>query len=166
MPLHHTPAALFPLTADAEINCPTGDEPLSLYRSNENLNVALEAAEAGGLQVVNIGATDIIQGRPASILGLTWQLIRVHLLAQINLKVTAVSDFCHEPCCNVLTVVQAVFVVTGDFSKPSRDPSMLAYEVCRSVEVNNLPCSCANVRVMPLTAFSLLFSVTGRAVRT
>ena len=77
--------------ADAEINTPTGDEPLSLYRSNENLNVALEAAEAGGLQVVNIGATDIIQGRPASILGLTWQLIRVHLLAQINLKVSASS---------------------------------------------------------------------------
>eukprot|EP00903_Cladosiphon_okamuranus_P019699 g18102.t1 len=72
--------------ADAEINAVTGDEPLSLYRSNENLNVALQAAEAGGLQVVNIGASDIIQGRPASILGLTWQLIRVHLLAQINLK--------------------------------------------------------------------------------
>ncbi len=87
MPLPHTPAALILLTADAEINRPTDDEPLSLYRSNENLNVALEAAEAGGLQVVNIGATDIIQGRPASILGLTWQLIRVHLLAQINLKV-------------------------------------------------------------------------------
>lgn len=51
--------------------------------------MALRVAEAAGLQVVNIGATDIIQGRPASILGLTWQLIRVHLLAQINLKVTA-----------------------------------------------------------------------------
>ncbi|CAM9488797.1 unnamed protein product [Scytosiphon promiscuus] len=72
--------------ADAKINVPTGDEPLSLYRANENLNVALRVAEEAGLQVVNIGATDIIQGRPASILGLTWQLIRVHLLAQINLK--------------------------------------------------------------------------------
>ncbi|CAM9256587.1 unnamed protein product, partial [Hapterophycus canaliculatus] len=72
--------------ADAKINVPTGGERLSLYRSNENLNVALRVAEAAGLQVVNIGASDIIQGRPASILGLTWQLIRVHLLAQINLK--------------------------------------------------------------------------------
>lgn len=81
----------FPLPpADAEINAVTGEEPLSLYRSNENLNVALQAAEAGGLQVVNIGASDIIQGRPASILGLTWQLIRVHLLAQINLKVNQI----------------------------------------------------------------------------
>ncbi|CAM9608766.1 unnamed protein product [Ectocarpus fasciculatus] len=72
--------------ADTNINAPTEDEPLSLYKANENLNVALEAAENHGLQVVNIGATDIIQGRPASILGLTWQLIRIHLLAQINLK--------------------------------------------------------------------------------
>lgn len=79
--VHSTPA-------DSKINVPPGDEPLSLYRSNENLNVALRVAEEAGLQVVNIGATDIIQGRPASILGLTWQLIRVHLLAQINLKVT------------------------------------------------------------------------------
>ncbi|CAM9109953.1 unnamed protein product [Ectocarpus sp. 4 AP-2014] len=72
--------------ADTNINTRTDDEPLSLYKANENLNVALEAAENHGLQVVNIGATDIIQGRPASILGLTWQLIRIHLLAQINLK--------------------------------------------------------------------------------
>ena len=41
--------------------------------------------------MVNIGASDIIQGRPASILGLTWQLIRVHLLAQINLKVNPIG---------------------------------------------------------------------------
>lgn len=81
-----TPPA--PYAADTNINAPTDDEPLSLYKANENLNVALEAAENHGLQVVNIGATDIIQGRPASILGLTWQLIRIHLLAQINLKVS------------------------------------------------------------------------------
>lgn len=66
---------------------PSGSEPLGLYKSTENLNAALTAAEAAGLQVVNIGASDIIDGRPASILGLSWQLIRVHLLAQINLKV-------------------------------------------------------------------------------
>lgn len=74
-------------SADAKLNLPPGDEPLSLYKSTENLNAALKAADEAGLQVVNIGAADIISGRPASILGLSWQLIRVHLLAQINLKV-------------------------------------------------------------------------------
>lgn len=84
------PAPLIP-AADSTINAPSGFEPLGLYKSNENLNAALTAAEKAGLQVVNIGASDIINGRPASILGLSWQLIRVHLLSQINLKV----------CCHV-----------------------------------------------------------------
>ena len=78
---------LFVCAADSKINVPVGAEPLGLYKATENLNAALKAAESAGLQVVNIGAADIIEGRPASILGLSWQLIRVHLLAQINLKV-------------------------------------------------------------------------------
>ena len=78
---------MFVCAADSKINVPVGAEPLGLYKATENLNAALKAAESAGLQVVNIGAADIIEGRPASILGLSWQLIRVHLLAQINLKV-------------------------------------------------------------------------------
>lgn len=39
------------------------------------------------LHIVNIGAADNIDGRPARIFGLARQLIRVHALAQENLKV-------------------------------------------------------------------------------
>ncbi|CAM9989989.1 unnamed protein product [Sphacelaria rigidula] len=69
------------------MNVPSGSEPVRLFKAMENLNVALTAAEVGGLQVVHIGARDIMDGRPASILGLSWQLIRVHLLAAIKPKV-------------------------------------------------------------------------------
>lgn len=77
---------------------PSGTETVSLYKSTENLNAALRAAEGAGLQVVNIGAADIIDGRPASILGLSWQLIRVHLLAQINLKVNTTAQCYYFLC--------------------------------------------------------------------
>lgn len=58
-----------------------------MFKAAENINAALTAAEAAGLKVVGIGAADIIDGRLGSILALCWQLIRVHLLAQRNLKV-------------------------------------------------------------------------------
>lgn len=38
------------------------------------------------MKVVNIGAQDLIEGRPILILGLMWQIIRMQLLSQITIK--------------------------------------------------------------------------------
>ena len=53
---------------------------------NENLNLAINAAKSIGLTVVNIGASDLMEGRPHLVLGLVWQLVKLCLLAKINLK--------------------------------------------------------------------------------
>jgi plastin-1 len=59
---------------------------LNIYHKTENLNLALNAARGIGCQVVNIGAQDLIEGRPILILGLLWQIIRMQLLSQISIK--------------------------------------------------------------------------------
>lgn len=61
-------------------------DKLSVYQKIENLNLALNAAKAIGCQIVNIGAQDMIEGRPILILGLLWQIIKIQLLSQISLK--------------------------------------------------------------------------------
>jgi len=59
---------------------------LNVYTKTENLNLALNAAKGIGCQVVNIGAQDLLEGRPILILGLMWQIIRMQLLSQISIK--------------------------------------------------------------------------------
>ena len=59
---------------------------LNVYQINENLNVAINAAKAIGCKVVNVHNEDIIDGREHIILGLVWQIVRIQLLSQINLK--------------------------------------------------------------------------------
>lgn len=61
-------------------------EKLNVYEKTENVNLALNAAKAIGCQVVNIGAQDIIDGKPILILGLVWQVIKIQLLSHISLK--------------------------------------------------------------------------------
>ena len=61
-------------------------DKLSVYQKIENLNLALNAAKSIGCQIVNIGAQDMIEGRPILILGLLWQIIKIQLLSQISLK--------------------------------------------------------------------------------
>jgi plastin-1 len=41
---------------------------MNVYQKTENINLALNAAKSIGCQVVNIGAQDIIEGRPILIL--------------------------------------------------------------------------------------------------
>ena len=60
--------------------------PGNRFLISENLNSALNAAKSIGLTVVNIGPGDIMEGRPHLILGLVWQLVKMALLANINLK--------------------------------------------------------------------------------
>jgi len=60
--------------------------PRNLFHVTENLNLAINAAKAIGLTVVNIGSGDIQEGRPHLVLGLIWQIVKMALLASINLK--------------------------------------------------------------------------------
>lgn len=63
-------------------------QPSNRFHITENQNLALAAAKSIGLKVVNIGAGDIMEGveRPHLILGLVWQIVKMSLLANINLK--------------------------------------------------------------------------------
>ena len=60
--------------------------PRNKFHITENLNLAINAAKAIGLKVVNIGSGDIEEGRPHLVLGLIWQIVKMTLLANINLK--------------------------------------------------------------------------------
>jgi len=76
-----------PYTIDERaINFPK-KKPLSIFKVNENLNLALNACRAVGVRVVNIGAGDMREvSNPSLVLGLMWQMVRMHLMADINLK--------------------------------------------------------------------------------
>lgn len=61
-------------------------ENMNIYHKTENQNLVVNAAKAIGCQVINIGAQDLIEGRPILVLGLVWQVIKIQLLSQITLK--------------------------------------------------------------------------------
>lgn len=63
-------------------------QPLSLFKINENLNLAISSAKSIGIQTVNLGSTELGAGvlYPHLVLGLVWQLVKLHLLNSINLK--------------------------------------------------------------------------------
>ncbi|KAL1508672.1 hypothetical protein AB1Y20_004767 [Prymnesium parvum] len=60
--------------------------PSNTFHQTENLNLAINAAKGIGLTVVNIGAGDLMEGKPHLVLGLIWQMVKMSLLANINLK--------------------------------------------------------------------------------
>lgn len=55
-------------------------EKLNVYRKTENLLLAINSAQAIGCNIVNIGAGDLMEGKPHLVLGLLWQIIRVSVL--------------------------------------------------------------------------------------
>lgn len=57
-----------------------------LGTSQENLNLALNSASAIGCHVVNIDASDLMEGKPHLVLGLLWQIIKIGLFADIELS--------------------------------------------------------------------------------
>ena len=59
---------------------------LNIYQMNENQNIVINAAKGIGCKVVNIHNEDLIEGREHLVLGLVWQIVRIQLLSQINLK--------------------------------------------------------------------------------
>ncbi|KAG6481792.1 fimbrin-5-like [Zingiber officinale] len=61
---------------------------LNPWERNENHTLGLNSAKAIGCTVVNIGTQDLVEGRPHLILGLISQIIKIQLLADLNLKKT------------------------------------------------------------------------------
>ncbi|KAM0753506.1 hypothetical protein T439DRAFT_284995 [Meredithblackwellia eburnea MCA 4105] len=59
---------------------------INAFQQTENNNLVISSAKALGLSVVNIGASDLLEGREHLILGLIWQIIRRGLLAKIDIK--------------------------------------------------------------------------------
>ncbi|OMJ24650.1 Fimbrin [Smittium culicis] len=59
---------------------------LSPFQITENNNVVVNSAKAIGCSVVNIGSQDLAQGRENLILGLIWQIIKIGLFANIDIK--------------------------------------------------------------------------------
>jgi len=59
---------------------------LNIYEIKENQNLCINAAKSIGCVCVNVHSADIIDGQPHIILGLVWQIVKIQLLAMINLK--------------------------------------------------------------------------------
>jgi plastin-1 len=76
-----------PDTIDTRVlNTPTARRPLNAFQITENNNIVITSAKGIGCSVVNIGSSDISDGREHLILGLIWQIIRRGLLAQVDIK--------------------------------------------------------------------------------
>ncbi|KAJ7583690.1 calponin homology domain-containing protein [Mycena floridula] len=76
-----------PDTIDMRVlNKPSSRKPLNAFQMTENNNIVITSAKGIGCSVVNIGSTDIAEGREHLILGLIWQVIRRGLLAQVDIK--------------------------------------------------------------------------------
>ncbi|XP_076908106.1 fimbrin-1-like [Bidens hawaiensis] len=61
---------------------------LNPWERNENHTLCLNSATAIGCTVVNISTQDLIEGRPHLVLGLISQIIKIQLLADLNLRKT------------------------------------------------------------------------------
>ncbi|KAJ2403263.1 fimbrin [Coemansia sp. RSA 2559] len=59
---------------------------LSPFQVTENNNVVINSAKAIGCSVVNIGSQDLAEGREHLLLGLIWQIIKIGLFANIDIK--------------------------------------------------------------------------------
>ncbi|KAF8601521.1 fimbrin [Ceratobasidium sp. AG-I] len=76
-----------PDTIDTRVlNTPKTKKGLNAFQITENNNIVITSAKAIGCSVVNIGSSDIAEGREHLILGLIWQIIRRGLLSKIDLK--------------------------------------------------------------------------------
>ncbi|KAJ7964749.1 putative Fimbrin [Quillaja saponaria] len=103
LPLDPSTNALFDLAKDGVLLCKlinvavpgTIDEraintkrDLNPWERNENHTLCLNSAKAIGCTVVNIGTQDLVEARPHLLLGLISQIIKIQLLADLNLKKT------------------------------------------------------------------------------
>lgn len=59
---------------------------LNVFTIQENQTLALNSASSIGCNIINIGAQDIMDGKPHLVLGLMWQIIKIGLFAKISLE--------------------------------------------------------------------------------
>lgn len=79
--------AAVPETIDVRaVNIKKKAKELNIYEKTENHNLSINAAKSIGCSVVNIGPSDLIEGKPILVLGLVWQIIKIQLTSTINLK--------------------------------------------------------------------------------
>ncbi|EJD43453.1 Ca2+-binding actin-bundling protein [Auricularia subglabra TFB-10046 SS5] len=77
-----------PDTIDTRVlNKPTARKPLNAFQITENNNIVITSARGIGCSVVNIGSSDLAEGREHLILGLIWQIIRRGLLSRVDIKI-------------------------------------------------------------------------------
>uniref|UniRef100_A0A5B6ZPQ4 Calponin-homology (CH) domain-containing protein n=1 Tax=Davidia involucrata TaxID=16924 RepID=A0A5B6ZPQ4_DAVIN len=103
LPIDPSTNALFDLAKDGVLLCKlinvavpgTIDERaintkrvLNPWERNENHTLCLNSAKAIGCTVVNIGTQDLVEARPHLLVGLLSQIIKIQLLADLNLKKT------------------------------------------------------------------------------
>ncbi|XP_047318087.1 fimbrin-1-like isoform X2 [Impatiens glandulifera] len=103
LPIDSATNALFELAKDGVLLCKlinvavanTIDERaintkrvLNPWERNENHTLCLNSAKAIGCTVVNIGTQDLVEGRPHLVMGLISQIIKIQLLADLNLRKT------------------------------------------------------------------------------
>ncbi|XP_022864461.1 fimbrin-1-like isoform X3 [Olea europaea var. sylvestris] len=103
LPIDPSTNALFNLAKDGVLLCKlinvaapgTIDERaintkrvLNPWERNENHTLCLNSAKAIGCTVINIGTQDLVEGRPHLVLGLISQIIKIQLLADLNLRKT------------------------------------------------------------------------------
>ncbi|KAI3789442.1 hypothetical protein L2E82_02237 [Cichorium intybus] len=103
LPLDPSTNALFDLAKDGVLLCKminiavpgTIDERaintkkvLNPWERNENHTLCLNSAKAIGCTVVNIGTQDLAEGRPHLLLGLISQIVKIQLLADVDIKKT------------------------------------------------------------------------------
>jgi len=78
-----------PDTIDARaLNKVKPGKDLSLFQINENQTLVIASAKGIGIKTTNIGPGELTDGasNPIIVLGLVWQLVKLHLLTSINLK--------------------------------------------------------------------------------
>ena len=57
----------------------------AIFEATANQNAFIEGANKIGIKVVNIGAQDLIEGSQDLVLGIVWQLVRAHLLQNVDI---------------------------------------------------------------------------------
>jgi plastin-1 len=61
-------------------------KPKNAFEVTENQNVVVNSCKAIGVSVVNVGHTDLTEGKVHIVLGLVWQIVKIGLLSKISLN--------------------------------------------------------------------------------
>jgi plastin-1 len=60
------------------------DERSKTYHQINNHNLAIDGAKKIGAIIVNLGAEDLLEGKPYLVFGLLWQIIKIGLLKEVT----------------------------------------------------------------------------------